>query len=130
VDRLVGRDVGELLDGDARGSKARISEVGWLELAERLSIEIGLEPLEHVREFWQKRSDQSKTKTVSLRNCYIRRTVAVPLSMLRRNGAADTAMGATATVNKDAVERRMFYVLSSPNKKVFVAKKWISLLSA
>jgi hypothetical protein len=39
-------------------------------------------------------------------------------------------MGATVAANKDAVEKRMFYVLSSPNKKVFVAKKWISLLSA
>jgi hypothetical protein len=38
----------------------------------------------------------------------------------RRNGAADTAMGATATANKDTMERRMLYVLSNPNNKVFV----------
>jgi hypothetical protein len=43
----------------------------------------------------------------------------------RRNGAADTTMGATAIANKDAMERRMLYVLSSP-KKVFVEKKWIA----
>lgn len=70
------------------------------------------------------------TRAIYLRDWYIPRAVAVPLSMLRRNGAADTTMGATATANKDGMEGRMFYVLSSPNKKVFVVKKCISLLSA
>lgn len=50
VGRLVGPDGGELLDGDSRRSEARVSEVGGLELAERLRIELGLERLEHVRE--------------------------------------------------------------------------------
>jgi hypothetical protein len=54
VGRLVGPDGGELLDGNSRRSEARVSEVGGLELAERLRIELGLERLEHVREFWKK----------------------------------------------------------------------------
>jgi hypothetical protein len=65
-----------------------------------------------------------------MRNCHVRRTASVGSVVLepRRNGAADTAMGATATANKDTMERRMLYGLSKPNKKVFVnfvAKKWI-----
>ena len=61
--------------------------------------------------------------------CDSRRTVVVPLSIVRRNGAADTAMGATATANKDAVERRMFFQVQI-KRKCLVAKGRISLLSA
>lgn len=53
VSRLVGRDGGELLGGDARRSEARIGKVRWLELGERLLIKIGLELLEQLREYWQ-----------------------------------------------------------------------------
>lgn len=55
--------------------------------------------------------EDRETKTIYLRNCYVRTTVPVELLDSRRNGAADTAMGATATAaaNKDAVEKRMIY---------------------
>lgn len=46
VGRLVGSNGGELLDGDARRSEARTGEVRWLELGERLLIEICLKLLE------------------------------------------------------------------------------------
>lgn len=51
VGRLVGRDGGELLDGDVRRREARIGKVGRLELGQRLLIETRLELLEDMREF-------------------------------------------------------------------------------
>lgn len=46
VGRLIGPNGGELLNGDARRGEARIGEVRWLKLGERLLIEICLELLE------------------------------------------------------------------------------------
>lgn len=127
VGRLVGRDGGELLDGNVRRSEVCIGEVGRLELGQRLLIETRLELLEDMGEFWRKWGRINLLRPSICENCNLRTAVTEPGSAPRRNGAADTAMGATAAAKKDTVERRMFCQVQ---RRKSIAKKWISLLSA